>query len=329
MALVTASLQVSCAFPPGPDVVAHAQLAEELGYERVWLYDSPAFYPDVWVTLARVAERTERIGLGPAVLVPALRHPLTQASAIATLDALAPGRVVAAIGTGFTGRVALGQHPLPWEQVRIYIAQVRGLLAGEAMVVDGAVVKMIPPAGYLPDRPIGVPILVAANGPKGLAVARELGDGVMSVFGSHPEFGWSALLAFGTVLEPGESPDSERALAAAGPALTVVYHGMYEAGPTVVDTLPGGPAWRAALERLPEHSRHLATHQDHLVAVTERDRPLLSGDGLTAFTWTGEAEVLRARLDALAAAGTSEILYQPIGPDVERELRAFMAMASA
>ncbi len=322
-------LQISCAFPPGPDVVEHARVAEELGYERVWLYDSPALYPDVWVTLAQVAEHTERVGLGPAVLVPGLRHPLTQASAIATLAALAPGRVVVAIGTGFTGRMALGQRAMPWADTRTYIAQVRGLLEGESMVIDGAIVKMIPPDGYLPQRPISVPILVAANGPKGFEVAHELGDGVMSVFGSYPEFEWCALLALGTVLDPGESPDSDRAFAAAGPALTVVYHGMYEGDPELVETLPGGPEWRAALEVIPPHTRHLATHEDHLVAVTERDRPLLSGEGLTSFTWTGEADVLRARLDATAAAGTTEILYAPIGPDVPRELRAFMAMARA
>jgi hypothetical protein len=54
---------------------------------------------------------------------------------------------------------------------------------------------------------------------------------------------------------------------------------------------------------------------------------LLSGEGLTAFTWTGEAPALRERLDAVAAAGTSEILYAPMGADVPRELRAFMDMA--
>ena len=68
-------MQISCAFPPSPNVVAHAQLAESLGYERIWLYDSPALYPDVWVSLARVAEHTTRIGIGPGVLVPNLRHP--------------------------------------------------------------------------------------------------------------------------------------------------------------------------------------------------------------------------------------------------------------
>lgn len=320
------ALAISCAFPPGPDVVAHAQLAESLGYERVWLYDSPALYPDVWVSLARVAEATSRIGIGPGVLVPNLRHPLTQATAIATVAALAPGRLAVAIGTGFTARMTLGQRPLSWATTRTYIAQVKGLLAGESMVIDGAVVKMIPPDGFLDI--VSVPILVAANGPKGFAVARELGDGVMSIFGSYPEFAWCALLAFGTVLDPGESPGSERAFLAAGPALTVVYHGMYEGDPASVDGLPGGTGWRAALERIPEHLRHLATHEGHLVSVPERDQPLLSGDGLTAFTWTGEAEVLRARLDASAAAGTTEVLYQPCGPDIERELRAFMDMAS-
>ncbi len=85
-------MQISCAFPPGPHVVDHIVEAERLGYERAWLFDSPALYGDIWVIAALAAERTSRIGLGPAVLVPNLRHPLTQASAIATLEQLAPGR---------------------------------------------------------------------------------------------------------------------------------------------------------------------------------------------------------------------------------------------
>ena len=229
-----------------------------------------------------------------------------------------------AIGTGFTARMAMGQRPLTWAETRTYIAQVKGLLEGESMVVDGKIVKLMPGYGSLPPRP---PLLVAANGPKGLEVARELGDGVMCIFGGHPQFEWCALLAFGTVLDPGEAADSPRAFAAAGPALTVVYHGMYEADPAQVELLPGGAEWREELERVPVHLRHLAIHEDHLVRVTERDRPLLNGDGLRSFTWTGEADDLRGRLAASAAAGITEILFQPGGDDIERELRAFMAMA--
>src|SRR5262249_46817354 len=158
-------MDISCAFPPGPDVVEHVRLAESLGYERAWLYDSPALYPDVWVALAQVAEHTDRIGLGPAVLIPSLRHVLTQATSIAPLQGLAPGRTVAAVGTGFTGCMALGQRPLPWSEVEEYVRQLRALLQGEHVVVDGSVVQMIPPAGFLPRPPSGGPSQRAGNGP--------------------------------------------------------------------------------------------------------------------------------------------------------------------
>jgi Luciferase-like monooxygenase len=96
-------------------------IAEELGYQRAWLYDSPAVYPDVWMVLSRCAERTSRIGLGPGVLVPSLRHPMVNAAAIAELVGQAPGRVAVAIGSGFSGRLALGKRPMPWRQVADYI----------------------------------------------------------------------------------------------------------------------------------------------------------------------------------------------------------------
>jgi 5,10-methylenetetrahydromethanopterin reductase len=322
-------VQISCAFPPGPDVVDHVVEAERLGYERAWLFDSPALYSDIWMIAALAAQRTTRIGLGPAVLVPNLRHPLTQASAIATLEQLAPGRAVVAIGTGFTGRMAMGQKPLTWAWTRRYIEQLRALLRGEKVEVDGALVQMLHGQAFSPAFPVATPIVIAANGPKGMAVARDLGDGVMTIGAGEPEFDWCSVLAFGTVLDPGESPDSERALAAAGPALTVVYHAMYEGDPASVEALPGGVEWRKRLEEVPADERHLAIHEEHLVTVTERDRPLLDGDLLKSFSWTGEAGEVRMRIDALAEAGATEVLYAPMGPDIPRELRTFMEMATA
>jgi 5,10-methylenetetrahydromethanopterin reductase len=309
-------------------VVDHIVEAERLGYERAWLFDSPALYGDIWMIAALAAERTSRIGLGPAVLVPNLRHPLTQASAIATLEQLAPGRAVAAIGTGFTGRMAMGQKPLTWSWTRRYIEQLRALLRGEKVEVDGSIVQMLHGAGFAPEFPVPTPIVIAANGPKGLAVARDLGDGVMTIGAGEPTFDWCSVLAFGTVLDPGEAPGSERSLAAAGPALTVVYHAMYEGDPESVEALPGGVEWRRRVEEVPADERHLALHEEHLVTVTERDRPLLDGDLLKAFSWTGEAGEIRTRIDALAEAGATEVLYAPMGPDIPRELRAFIEMAT-
>jgi 5,10-methylenetetrahydromethanopterin reductase len=179
-------MDISCAFATSSDTPAHVQLAETLGFRRAWLYDSPALYPDVWMILTRCAERTSRIGLGPGVLVPSLRHPMVNAAAIAELADQAPGRVAVAIGAGFTGRFALGKRPMPWRQVAEYVQCLKALLAGETTEWDGAKIRMLHPPGFGAKRPIRVPILIGADGPKGLAVAAELGDGVFSAAVPQP-----------------------------------------------------------------------------------------------------------------------------------------------
>ena len=75
--------------PPRPRTVEYAILAEDLGFRAVWCPEVPAFGHDIWVTLARIAEKTKRIKFGPSVLIPSYRHPMAQASAIA--GALASG----------------------------------------------------------------------------------------------------------------------------------------------------------------------------------------------------------------------------------------------
>lgn len=317
-------MELSCAFAPGPRTAEHCALAEQLGYRRAWVYDSPALYADVWVTLAQAAERTTRIGLGPGVLVPSLRHPMTNAAAIATLAARAPGRVAVAIGSGFTGRLTLGQRPLRWSFVGEYIRVLRTLLRGEVAEWDGAAIQMLQPEGFAPARPIETPLLVGAGGPKGLAVARALGDGVFSTR-PEPGFAWAAQLIFGTVLDANEDAGGERALAAAGHAAAVAYHAAYERGN--VEALPRGAEWRAVIERIPARGRHLAVHENHLVAPSRIDREILSGDTLQQLGVALEAAAWRERLQRCAAGGTTEIVYQPAGPDIPRELSVFAQAA--
>jgi 5,10-methylenetetrahydromethanopterin reductase len=319
-------ITLSAAFATAMATPEHVRTAEALGYERAWLYDSPALYPDVWVMLARAAELTERIGLGPAVLVPSLRHPMVNAAAIATLEALAPGRVAVALGAGFTGRYVLGQKPMRWADVAEYVGALRALLRGEETTWDGAPIRMLHPDGFGAARPVEVPILVGADGPKGLAVAGQLADGVFSagqpIEGDGPA--WRALLAFGTVLGPTESPTDERVLDAAGHGLAVVYHAMYErGGADAVDQLPGGAEWRASVEAAEPGRRHLLTHENHLISMTERDRRALEEGGaelLTSASFTGSAAELRERVAQLEGAGVTELAYQPAGPDIPGEL---------
>src|SRR5947209_19217092 len=198
-------MDVSAAFPPGPKTPDHIALAEELGFRRAWVYHSPAPYSDVWATLGRAADRTSRIGLGTGVMIPSLRHVMVTAAAIAGLEAVAPGRVAVGIGSGFTGRMTLGKRPNKWADVADYIRALRGLLRGDQVAWEGAVIQMIHPDGFAADRPVDVPILVAGEGPKGMAVARELGDGLFSVTGPKAGCNCCPVLQVGPVLGAGEA----------------------------------------------------------------------------------------------------------------------------
>jgi len=321
---------ISCVFAPSLDTPAHIELAERLGYQRAWCYDSPALCADPWMVLALAAARTRAIGLGPAALVPSLRHPVVTAAALATLAGLAPGRVSTAFGTGLTGRMLLGERPLRWAEVEEYVQTVRALLRGEETSWDGHLIRLSQPPGFAAPRTADVAVLIAADGPRGRAVASRVGDGVLTARAPRDPAGPGGspqvLLTFGTVLDEGEDATGPRVVAAAGPALAAAYHAIYESkGAEGVDPLPGGREWRAAVEVVEPPRRHLAIHDGHLIALSQHDQTLLTSAAplLTRWTMTGTRADIGARLRALSAAGITEVAYQPIGPDIPRELAAF------
>jgi 5,10-methylenetetrahydromethanopterin reductase len=327
-------MDISYATPTTLDSPEHVAVAEELGYRRAWFYDTPQQSPDVWMALALAAERTTRIGLGPGVLVPTLRHPMVNAAATAALEALAPGRVAVSFGTGFTGRRAMGiPRPIKWSYVEAYVRAFRGLLRGETVEWEGARMRMLHPAGHAAARPVDVPVLIGAQGPKGHAVAAELADGLFTVAAVPDfakEFSWVPFLCFGTVLDDGEEPTSDRVRVAAGPGTVVALHGVYEYNGPVAD-MPGGPQWLELIERAPESDRHLVVHERHCVGLNEADEAAWAGGAhalLQAVTVSGTRDEVRQRIETLAEQGVTEIVYQPAGPDIRRELEAFMVAAS-
>jgi 5,10-methylenetetrahydromethanopterin reductase len=311
-------MRLSCALVPSPRVPEQAALAERLGYERVWLADSPALCGDVWIAVAEAARATRRIGLGTSVLIPSLRHVLATAAAIAHVEAIAPGRLRVALGTGFTGRRMLGKKPISLRSLESYVRQLRALLAGEEVDVEGAPCKLMHPQGLTAPLPLRTPIWIAANGAKGVALAQQLGDGLICAGVVPPGAKDAAMLALGTVLRDGETLASPAVLERIGPAIAVVWHGTYEAAGAGVDSLPGGKGWRAEVERFPARSRHLYVHEGHLVELTERDRKNLAPE-LAGATFSGTPAQLRERAAGLAAQGVAEIVYWPMG-DVAGEL---------
>jgi 5,10-methylenetetrahydromethanopterin reductase len=326
-------VDISCAFATELATPQHIAVAESLGYHRAWCYDSPAVYPDVWMILALAAERTSRIGLGPGVLIPSLRHPMVTAAAIATLEAAAPGRVAVGIGSGFTGRVSMGRRPMRWVDVGAYVLTLQALLRGETATWEGVPLAMLHPDRCGAPRPLQVPIIIGADGPRGSAIAGEVGDGV---FSANPGFLATAdarqrtLLMWGTVLLPGEHPTSVRVHETLGPVTAVRYHVTYErGGAEAVDALPGGRAWRQRIEAHPADQRHLAVHAAHQIEPNDADRALFpdATPMISEAALVGDPAQVRGRLAAWAADGITEIAFQPAGPDIPGQLDRFVAAA--
>jgi 5,10-methylenetetrahydromethanopterin reductase len=153
--------------------------AERLGYRWLWVNDE-RLERDPFTILAAVAQRTERIRLGPGVTNPYSRHPALLATAIATLDELSGGRAVLGLGAGGTNHRALAvERTAPATALREATMLIRALLEGRTASVDGRVVQAREARlDFAAPRP-GLEIYIGSRGPRVLELAGAIADGVI------------------------------------------------------------------------------------------------------------------------------------------------------
>lgn len=165
---------------PVEDVVRTARLAEDLGYEVLWIPDQ-SFHRDPFVLLSLCARVTSTIRLGVAVTNPLTRHPVQIARAAATLDELSGGRVILGLGAGNRTRV-LPDLGLPTDRsvarVEECIEVCRRLLRGESVTMRTRTLFLHDVALESEPRP-GVPIYVGTRSAKMLRLAGARADGVL------------------------------------------------------------------------------------------------------------------------------------------------------
>ena len=168
-------------------LVRQARLAETLGFDSVWAGDSPVTRQraDPLLVLAAAAAVTERVTLGTAVLLPALRHPVLLAHQLATLDRLAEGRLVVGMGGGFP-------HPNTEAQFTAVGVDPRSRVSRMVESVD-ALRRLWTSTGVSfhgrhftfddvtiaprPVRPGGPPVWLAGSGDKALRRVDRIADG--------------------------------------------------------------------------------------------------------------------------------------------------------
>lgn len=166
-------------------IVAYAILSENRGFKNLWITDHFG-NRNVYVTLAAAAMYTNKITFGTGVTNPWMVNPVITAQAIATLNELAPGRVVLGIGAGDkTTLEAVGvEMGKPLAAVKETIEIFRKLTSGESVAYQGEVFKTAG-AKFNFKTKNKIPVYVGAQGPKMLEMAGRIGDGVL-VNASHP-----------------------------------------------------------------------------------------------------------------------------------------------
>lgn len=173
---------------PMPQLVRQAQLAEELGFDSIWLLDSQLVGRDVYVAMTACALNTKRIQIGPGVTHTVTRHPSVTAGGFASLVELAPERVNLAVGFGDSAIRGIGGKPARLEEFRADFSMICRLLRGETVQYRNLPVKI---AWIDVEKSRRIPVFPVPGGPRahvlsGELVARGFGHGVV-VYCTVPE----------------------------------------------------------------------------------------------------------------------------------------------
>lgn len=179
MAARGARLGLLCLPRSVASTLADARLAEDVGFSLVGVADSQSVFRELYATMALCAQATRRVRIGPSVTNPVTRHPAVAASAIATVEEIAPGRAFFGIGSGDSAILNLAERPASLADLREYVEAVRALLTRGQATWRGRSARLSWPMR-------GVPIYLSAEGPRTLALAGEIADGVIVNVGLEP-----------------------------------------------------------------------------------------------------------------------------------------------
>jgi 5,10-methylenetetrahydromethanopterin reductase len=338
-----------------------AQRAEALGFTHAWFFDTQMITADCFVAMGAAALKTSRIRLGTGVLVPSNRIAASTANSLATLNAMAPGRIDLGIGTGFSARRAMGLGAMKLADMEEYIRVVYGLLNNETLevAIEGKrrKIRFLNPEFGLINTKDPVKLHVSAYGPKSQALTARLNaawkcfvadvPGAVAALDSMkqswaqaarpPGDLYATAWACGCVLEPGEPADSPRAVAQAGPRAAVLLHraadldmegwqNTSEVPASVAASIAGYVEMARGFQ--PPDARYLNNHRGHFLFVKPEERRFITAELIRRTTFTAGEQELKQRIEALRDAGWSQFVI-PITPGQEQMIEDWARIVRA
>jgi 5,10-methylenetetrahydromethanopterin reductase len=334
-------MQFGIAIPTAADSWRLVRRAEELGFSHAWFFDTQMLSADPFVAMAAAAMNTTRINLGTGVLIPSNRIAPVAANAFASLNKLAPGRIVFGISTGFTGRRTMGLGAVKLADMEEYIRVVQALWRGETveMELEGKrrPIRMLNPELGLINMQQPMPLFIAASGPRARKLTAKLGAGwidnvadaergaatleqmraTWQEAGQGHEMLQAVAWIGGAVLDEGEPVDGPRGMALAAPRAAMLLH---RAADTALAGHPAPlamrPEFAEAAEAYVAHARqfdstayYLENHRGHLMFVRPDERRFITAEMIRRTSFIGPERELKERVAALASAGFTQVVF--------------------
>lgn len=301
------------------EVAAAARRAEELGFAQVFLPDSQMLWRDTFLTAYAVAKATSSIRIGTAVSNVVTRHPTVVAGLTRTVGEEAAGRFDLGLGVGNSSVEPVGLAASRQHELRAGIETIRSCLAGETVDFGSARTRMRDP---LP----GVPILLAASGPRNLHLAGQVADGAILLSGvSASAIARARSLVAEGAASAGKDPDTVAIVVSAYAYLTDTP----ERDARVVKPICAGIAQkggRAALAAIGIDAEvpaqvldvypDLVHAEDWDAAVEVCGQWISDADALRfaeEFCLFGSVDTIVERLNAAETAGATSVFIQHVG----------------
>ena len=202
--------------PPFSRFLDLVQLSEKHGFEYAWTYDSHILWQESYATLPVVADHTERIKLGHFVTNPGIRDATVTGSWYATMQDLSNGRMVMGIGRGDSSRRVVGLKPVKVADFEARCAMMKDLMNGRKVEWNDKELQLTWVRSELPE----IEMLIAGYGPRALAVAGRVGDGVIIQLADPQIIQWIMETARKSAEEAGRDPSALKCIVGAPSKVT-------------------------------------------------------------------------------------------------------------
>jgi probable F420-dependent oxidoreductase len=202
--------------PPFSRFLDLTKLSEKHGFQYGWTYDSHILWQDSYATMPVVGMHTEKMILGHFVTNPGIRDATVTASWYATMQDLTNGRMVMGIGRGDSSRRVVGLKPVKVADFEARCAMVKDLMNGRPVVWNEKELQLKWVRPELPE----IEMWIAGYGPKALAVAGRVGDGVIIQLADPQIIPWIMDTARKSAEEAGRDPSALKCIVGAPSKVT-------------------------------------------------------------------------------------------------------------